>query len=220
MQQKSFACHFLFPLYVCSVLYIIHATSITITSSQHRRNWPDYDMWSCSYRQTAFDHKTSSRLRSARRKSSTSSWDRRLQRRLADRRAGSLADCWQSSSMTSSHYRILYASTNTVWLLLILVLSVLCSIDPPLWFCLSVHTIKLKRLKLKSLNSAQGLSIKIPHPPPNIRSKGQRSRSLGKKSRDETAVQRRHVALWQRSTRRRRTAGTGVSYALYRVPSL
>ena len=39
------------------------------------------------------------------------------------------------------------------------------------------------------------------------------------KSHDETAVQRRVAALCRRSTRRRRRTA-GVSYALYRVPSL
>ena len=42
--------------------------------------------------------------------------------------------------------------------------------------------------------------------------------SKSAKSRRETAVRRRLVALWRRSTRRHCTAG--VSYALYRVPRL
>ena len=48
---------------------------------------------------------------------------------------------------------------------------------------LSVRTIKPKRLKVKSPNLAQGQTITVPHPPTNIRSKRQRSRSQGQKVR-------------------------------------
>jgi len=81
-------------------------------------------------------------------------------------------------SVTLLHFRNLLSS------LLSLLVSHKNSDHLHLWFCLSVRTIKPKRLKLESANLAHWLSITISCPPINIRSRSKGHRVKKCKSRD------------------------------------